>query len=69
VQLCSKDQLLGLIHEAGLITKLKGTISPLQVSPPMVSPDATCGVLSAVWSEMAGSLSKKLYNTIEGELV
>jgi len=67
-QMCSEEQLLALIHEGGLISKLKGCMN--QKGAHMRSPwgpDMTIYKLTQVWTDKARGLSRELYKHIEGE--
>jgi hypothetical protein len=70
LQFCCEDQLLALIHEGGLISKLKGMLNPLDDEfphyEPCYGPNATINKLAAVWTLKARSISQELYKLIQG---
>jgi hypothetical protein len=68
VQLCSEEQLLVMIHETGLISKLKGTMS-IRTAPILFDggPHDTINRLSVVWTQKARSISRDLFKKMQGE--
>jgi hypothetical protein len=73
VQRCPQDQLLELIHQGGLITRLKGCmVEPRSGNPhnPYGNPDGPADAidtLTELWTRKAAEVSRELYTHIEGE--
>lgn len=68
IQMCTEEQLLALIHEGGLISKLKGCMNQRGGHTPSPwGPDITIYKLTQVWTDKARGLSRELYKQIEGE--
>lgn len=72
MQLCTKNKeetfLLRLIHEGGLINKLKGCM-PAEGCPAFPSapgPGYTVKILGEFWTNKCHTLSDELYQRIEG---
>jgi hypothetical protein len=72
LQVCSQEQLLMLVHEGGLINKLRGMMPQhsdwTNMSFNMMSngPNATIAMLTAVWTNKAHELSKQLSKRVQG---
>jgi hypothetical protein len=74
LQACTEEQLLPLVHEGGLINKLRG-IMPQHMTMDFMSfsimqngPQAAITLLTAVWSKKAHELSKQISKRIQGGL-
>jgi hypothetical protein len=66
VQGCSEDELAQLIHEGGLITKLKGCVNKKNPCRGQEGPAAAIDALTALWTKKAAEVSRELYTRIEG---
>jgi hypothetical protein len=64
LQFCCEDQLLALIHEGGLISKLKGTMAPHVMISFQVDP--IVARLTRLYISKVSSLSEDMYRQIEG---
>lgn len=67
VQGCNEDELLQLIHEGGLTTRLKGCINKKNPCRGQEGPAAAIDALTALWTKKAAEVSRGLYKKhIEG---
>lgn len=72
VQVCSHEQLLILVHEGGLINKLRGMLPQRSrracMSPSMLvnGPGLTINMLTALWTDKVHELSKQLNKRLQG---
>lgn len=66
LQRCSDEELLQLIHQGGLITRLKGCQSHAKPNRSRDSPDEAIDILTELWTKKAADVSKDIYKQIEG---
>jgi len=66
LQRCNDEELLQLIHQGGLITRLKGCQSHAKPNRSRDSPEEALDILAELWTKKAADVSKDLYKQIEG---
>lgn len=69
MQFANTDQLLRLIHEGGLLSKLRGTGYKYKPNVSMDGPQFTIFRLTEIWTEKCFVLSNQMYARMQGKII